>query len=305
MKDYSEFIQLIIEKSGIKKPGLIEKDIILHTILKGLYSDEHFAESYLFKGGTCLVKCYFGYYRFSVDLDFTFKNQEEWKELSKRSRRKALVEEAQVVGNLIESIAGYAGLEFDAELQNRRYIEFGSGSRMVTYKLYYPGGLIKVQVSLVENVLFEPKRLKAKTLLSGVPLSENDRRYFYDFIEDYSEVRVLAYDLREILVEKVRAILTRKVQKLRDFYDLYLMYRHGLRVSDYRDAVIKKTIPALRYGKYLENFRRNKASFDIRTGSILNGYELHLLNVEPDENFVSFFNFLVGDIAEILDEIEV
>lgn len=188
MKDYSEFIQLIIEKSGIKKPELIEKDVVLHTILKGIYSNEHFAENYLFKGGTCLVKCYFGYYRFSVDLDFTFKNQEKWKGLSKRRGRKALVKEAQVVGNLIESIAGYVGLEFNAELQDRHYIEFGSGSRMVTYKLYYPGGLIKVQVNLVENVLFKPTRLTAKTLLSGVPLLDNDRLYFYDFIEDYSEV---------------------------------------------------------------------------------------------------------------------
>ncbi|WP_297518299.1 nucleotidyl transferase AbiEii/AbiGii toxin family protein [Thermococcus sp.] len=84
MKDYSEFIRLIIEKSRIKKPELIEKDVVLHTILKGIYSNEHFAENYLFKGGTCLVKCYFGYYRFSVDLDFTFKNQEKWKKGSQR-----------------------------------------------------------------------------------------------------------------------------------------------------------------------------------------------------------------------------
>jgi predicted nucleotidyltransferase component of viral defense system len=32
------------------------------------YSD--IGQDYLFKGGGCLVKCYFGYYRFSVDLDF-------------------------------------------------------------------------------------------------------------------------------------------------------------------------------------------------------------------------------------------
>lgn len=305
MKDYSEFIQLIIEKSGIKKPELIERDIILHTILKRLYSDEYFAENYLFKGGTCLVKCYFGYYRFSVDLDFTFKNQEKWKGLSKRSKRKALVKEVQRVGNLIKATASYVGLEFNAELQNRRYIEFGSGSRMVTYKLYYPGGLIKVQVNLVENVLFEPKRLIAKTLLSGVLLSRNDRLYFYDLLEDYSEVEVLAYDLREILVEKIRAILTRKVQKLRDFYDLYLLYKYGLKVSDYGDAIVKKIIPALRYKRYLENFRRNKGSFDMKPNNILDEYELRLLNVKMDDEFGGFFNSLVKDIVEIIDEIEI
>jgi len=141
--------------------------------------------------------------------------------------------------------------------------------------------------------------------LSGVPLSENDRLYFYDFLGDYSEVEVLAYDLREILVEKVRAILTRKVQKLRDFYDLYLLYKHGLRVSDYGDAIIKKVIPALWYEKYLENFRRNKATFDINADRVLDEYELRLLNVMPDEDFLGFFNSLMKAIAGILDEIEV
>jgi len=307
VKDYSEFIQLILEKSGIKKPELVEKDVILHTILKRLYSDEYFARNYLFKGGTCLVKCYFGYYRFSVDLDFTFRNQEKWEGLSKRSRRKALVEEAQKVGNLIEAAASYIGLEFKAELQNKRYIEFGSGSRMVTYRLYHPGkegNIIKVQINLVENILFEPKRLTAKTLLSGVPLSKDDELYFYDFLEDYSGVDVLSYDLREILIEKVRAILTRKVQKLRDFYDLYLLYKHGLKVSDYKETVVEKIIPVLRYEKYLENFRRNKASFDIEFNNILDEYELRLLNVELDDDFVRFFSSLFMEIKKILSEID-
>lgn len=56
--------------------------------------------------------------------------------------------------------------------------------------------------------------------------------YFREFLEEYREFEVLAYDLREILCEKVRAILTRRVQKLRDFYDLYMLDRAGLRVED-------------------------------------------------------------------------
>ena len=33
-------------------------------------------ESWVFKGGTCLKKCYFETYRFSEDLDFTLRNEE-------------------------------------------------------------------------------------------------------------------------------------------------------------------------------------------------------------------------------------
>ena len=195
MRDYSEFIQLIVEKSKIKKPDLIERDVILHTILKRMYSSRYFAQ------------------------------------------------------------------------------------------------------------IFGPKRLTAKALLSGVPLSRNDRLYFYDFLEDYSEVEVLAYDLREILAEKVRAILTRKVQKLRDFYDLYLLHNHGLNVPDYEDAIIKKVVPALRYERYLENFERNKAAFD-EGFNILDEYELYLLNTKVDDRFVRFFDSLVDDIGRIIDKIE-
>jgi predicted nucleotidyltransferase component of viral defense system len=65
MPDLSEFISFVSEKSGVKKANLIESDILIHRILKEIYSSAPFMEQYLFKGGSCLVKCYFGYYRFS------------------------------------------------------------------------------------------------------------------------------------------------------------------------------------------------------------------------------------------------
>ena len=73
MLDLSEFVAFVAEKSGIRKPSLIERDVLIHRILKAISSA--FGDAYLFKGGSCLVKCYFGYYRFSVDLDFTWKEQ--------------------------------------------------------------------------------------------------------------------------------------------------------------------------------------------------------------------------------------
>lgn len=69
MLGLSEFISFISEKTGVKNTSLIEKDLLLYRILKRLNSEV--GKDYLFKGGSCLIKCYFGYYRFSVDLDFT------------------------------------------------------------------------------------------------------------------------------------------------------------------------------------------------------------------------------------------
>src|SRR5918911_3403504 len=51
--------------------GVIEKDYLLGWLLAGIASEPELAESWVFKGGTCLRKCYYETYRFSEDLDFT------------------------------------------------------------------------------------------------------------------------------------------------------------------------------------------------------------------------------------------
>lgn len=43
---------------------------------QGQCRHEELAETWIFKGGTCLKKCYFETYRFSEDLDFTVRNEE-------------------------------------------------------------------------------------------------------------------------------------------------------------------------------------------------------------------------------------
>ena len=52
-------------------PHVVEKDYVLGWMLAGIYAHEDLADSWLFKGGTCLKKCFFETYRFSEDLDFT------------------------------------------------------------------------------------------------------------------------------------------------------------------------------------------------------------------------------------------
>ena len=40
---------------------------------------------------------------------------------------------------MIEDASRDLGLEFTADVRDRRFVEFGSGSRLVTYKLYRRG----------------------------------------------------------------------------------------------------------------------------------------------------------------------
>jgi predicted nucleotidyltransferase component of viral defense system len=58
-------------------PNVVEKDYVLGWILAGIYAHEELAESWVFKGGTCLKKCYFETYRFSEHLDFTLRSEEQ------------------------------------------------------------------------------------------------------------------------------------------------------------------------------------------------------------------------------------
>ena len=57
-------------------PHVVEKDYVIGRMLAGIYAHEELAEDWVFKGGTCLKKCFFETYRFSEDLDFTLLKAE-------------------------------------------------------------------------------------------------------------------------------------------------------------------------------------------------------------------------------------
>ena len=53
---------------------VIEKDYVLGWLLAGICQNSAINSTWVFKGGTCLKKCYFETYRFSEDLDFTLRD---------------------------------------------------------------------------------------------------------------------------------------------------------------------------------------------------------------------------------------
>src|SRR3989338_9319417 len=56
------------------RPDIIEKDYMLGWVLAGIANQPSLTDNLIFKGGTCLKKCYFETYRFSEDLDYTVLN---------------------------------------------------------------------------------------------------------------------------------------------------------------------------------------------------------------------------------------
>jgi hypothetical protein len=53
------------------RADVVEKDYVLGWVLWGVGTEPVLSERWIFKGGTCLKKCYLETYRFSEDLDFT------------------------------------------------------------------------------------------------------------------------------------------------------------------------------------------------------------------------------------------
>ena len=69
MIDKREIIE-IATATGLR-PDVVEKDYVLGWMLWGIQGHPALSANWIFKGGTCLKKCFFETYRFSEDLDFT------------------------------------------------------------------------------------------------------------------------------------------------------------------------------------------------------------------------------------------
>ena len=59
-----------VQRWGLRE-DVVEKDYVLGWVLWGIGSEPLLRETWVFKGGTCLKKCYIETYRFSEDRDFT------------------------------------------------------------------------------------------------------------------------------------------------------------------------------------------------------------------------------------------
>jgi hypothetical protein len=106
------------------------------------------------------------------------------------------------------------------------------------------------------------------------------------------------YDIREILSEKVRALLTREGTKARDFLDIYFICRRfGVRLEDIEGCIVSKMNFVLElYDKYRSNLKEKIAL--LQSGKIFGwGGERDLLLSEIDD--ADFYSFL-GEFQDFL-----
>ncbi len=293
----ADFVNEVARVLNIKRRDLIEKDLILHQILADLSEDKFFAPSFLFKGGTCLIKSHFGYLRFSEDIDFTWKDQSVFRGKSQKKIRACLSEVIDKTGSVFETIAEKRRLDFKCVKSNTGYVELGGSDKTCTLKLWYDSEIlgrrsfVKVQINFVEQMCYSPGKAQLSGLLTGK--HEELDSLFPEYSEYARKIPFAAYEIREILSEKVRAVLTRQGTKARDFVDVYLIWKQfGISPEDEEKCITGKIGFSLKlYVKYRDHLKQKVAL--LNSGKLFDwGAEKDLLLSDIDEG--EFYRFLGG-----------
>jgi len=197
------------------------------------------------------------------------------------------------IGRLFEKISEKRSLDFKCEKANKKYVELGGGNKFLTFKLWFPSIIgtetfIKIQINFVENIIFPVKKVKLKSIC---PESKELELLFPIC---YTEYRVIIpfniYDIREILCEKIRAILTRRGFKERDFIDIYFITnKFNINLEELKKETLKKLRFALKlYQKYRRNLGEKISILNVENFPF--GSEKHLLIEKIDEK--KFYSFL-------------
>lgn len=173
-------------------PHVVEKDYVLGWMLAGISAHPVLSTSWLFKGGTCLKKCFFETYRFSEDLDFTLTDPSQIDQAF-------LTETFRDIG---EWIYDRTGIEIPDHLQKFDIYTNPRGTTSCQGKISYRGPVatrdlprIKLDLTADERIVLAPVRVPVFHPYSDAPEEGID---------------VLSYAYEELFGEKVRALAERK-----------------------------------------------------------------------------------------------
>lgn len=187
--------------------SIIEKDYVLGWILAAIQNQKNIFENWIFKGGTCLKKCYFDNYRFSEDLDFSLIDPSQVNE-------KFLKDSFLLMTNwLYDEI----GIEIPIEGIIIYLYKNKQNNTSAQVSLKYCGPLhpksksswpkVKVDLMADEKIVMSPEK----------------RKIFYRFSDEpFEGIYVNSYPIEEIFAEKLRALVERC--RPRDLYDVIMLY---------------------------------------------------------------------------------
>ena len=168
---------------------MIEKDYVLGCMLAGIFAHPSLGSSWVFKGGTCLKKCFLETYRLSEDLDFTVED-------AGQLDGGVLADAFREIG---EWMYDYSGIDISAQRPRFRAYRNPRGGLQIEGRVYYRGPMqprgsvprVKVDLTADEKIMHRPVERAVAHAYSGCP-------------QDGMSAR--SYPLTELMGEKVRAL---------------------------------------------------------------------------------------------------
>lgn len=182
---------------------VVEKDYVLGWLLWGIGAHPILGDQWIFKGGTCLKKCYIETYRFSEDLDFTV--------LPSGPFRPEDVE--PLLTEVLARVHEASGIEFSARTP---VLRLRPDQLSTEGRVYYIGprgtrdpARVKLDVSSDEKVVRPPVL----------------REIAHSYPDGPLRGRVRCYSFEEVFAEKIRAMGQRA--RPRDLYDIINLFRRN------------------------------------------------------------------------------
>jgi len=183
---------------------VVEKDYVLGWILWGIGSDTTLNPSWIFKGGTCLKKCFIETYRFSEDLDFTVMpgGPIQANDL------------APLLEKTLQRIYDAAGIDF----RDRKPLLKTHPSGLYTEgRIYYRGPRNAPMVASAKLDLSASEKIARPSVIRKIAHA------FPDQLPAPATVR--CYSFEEIFAEKIRAMGERS--RPRDLFDIINLFRRS------------------------------------------------------------------------------
>jgi len=242
--------------------NIVEKDYVIGWVLAGISQRPELADTWIFKGGTCLKKCFLETYRFSEDLDFTLQNPDHL-------QADFLIEAFSAV---TQWVYDQSGIEIPKERLRFDIYESNRGKPAGEGRLYYRGPMGRQG---------DPPRIKLDLTIDEVVVLKPERREIFHPYSDKPEgsLFTICYPLVELFAEKIRALAERL--RPRDLYDVVFLSRLdglGIERDLLREVLAKKcdfkglAIPTL---ATLEN-NPGRAELETEWGNMLS-HQLPLL----------------------------
>jgi predicted nucleotidyltransferase component of viral defense system len=279
-----EEIRLVAARVALSNT-VVEKDYALGWLLWGLSQHRMTSRDWVFKGGTCLKKCYFETYRFSEDLDFSYRGNDE-------PTADSLV---QIMSEVSDLVLNEAGLEFPKSSIQFEIFQNQRGSVSIQGGIKYRGP-VRPQVGLKQMPRIKIDLTLDEPLVLPPVLKSVDHPY-----SDKPDggISILSYAYEEVFAEKVRALSQRL--RPRDLYDVVHLHRR-LDLNPDREKVYKTLVSKCRLRGINVPTMESLETHDNRSflESEWENQLSHQIPVLP--NFQSFLSELPGVLSWLLGE---